>query len=92
MPVITVSVWDEVLDPAREAALLAGVTDSVVEVLGENSRPFTTVMIVSTPMRRWAVGGVVAQDFEDLPARRSAVRTMLEDDHRPGTDSMRERV
>ncbi len=81
MPVVTVNVWDEVLDDAREAALLEQVTESVVEVLGENCRPFTTVVIVSTPMRRWAVGGVVAQGFDGLPGRRTAVRTMLEDDH-----------
>ncbi len=81
MPVITLNVWDEILDETTEAALVAGLTETLVGVLGENARPFTTVMIVSTPMRRWAVGGVVARQFDDLPGRRDAVRSMLEDGH-----------
>lgn len=78
MPVVTVNVWDEVLTPEREAALLKGVTDVVADVLGENARPFTVAMVVAVPMERWSVGGVVATSFDDLPARRASMIRMLD--------------
>lgn len=78
MPVVTVNLWEEALDASTESKVISGVTDAIVEALGEPTRPFTTVMIVSVPQRRWATGGVVTDGFEDVPRMRGAVRDMLE--------------
>lgn len=78
MPVITVNLWEEVLNEETEAQVIARFTEAIVDVLGESARPFTTVMIVSVPQRRWGVGGVVTHELEDLPRRRDKIRAMLQ--------------
>lgn len=78
MPVITVNLWEEALNDSTEPQVIAGVTEALVDVLGESVRPFTTVMIVSVPQRRWATGGVVTDGFDDVPRMREQVRGMLE--------------
>jgi phenylpyruvate tautomerase PptA (4-oxalocrotonate tautomerase family) len=41
------------------ARLVAGVTDAIVDVLGERVRPGVTVDLVATPAGRTGIGGVV---------------------------------
>jgi 4-oxalocrotonate tautomerase len=78
VPVITVNLWEEALSESTEERVIAGVTDAIVEVLGEQARPFTTVMVVGVPMRRWGTGGVVVRDLQELPRRRRSIRDMLD--------------
>jgi phenylpyruvate tautomerase PptA (4-oxalocrotonate tautomerase family) len=77
VPVITVNLWEETLSESTEERVIAAVTDAIVAVLGEQARPFTTVMIVGVPMQRWSTGGIVARELEDLPRRRRSIRDML---------------
>ncbi|MGH8572650.1 MAG: tautomerase family protein [Gammaproteobacteria bacterium] len=78
MPAITVQLWEEALNETTEPQVIAGITEAMVEVFGETVRPFTTVMVVGVPQRRWATGGVVTDGFEDVPRMREEIRGMLE--------------
>jgi len=78
VPAITVQLWEEALNESTEPQLIAGLTQALVDVFGESVRPFTTVMLMGVPQRRWATGGVVTNGFEDVPRMRAEVRGMLE--------------
>lgn len=66
MPLVTVNVWEEVLDIATETALIDRMTEAVVEVLGEPARRFVTVIVNGVPQRRWGTGGVPASVAEPV--------------------------
>jgi phenylpyruvate tautomerase PptA (4-oxalocrotonate tautomerase family) len=78
MPVITVSLWEEAMNENTEPKMIESLTEAVVGVFGESVRPFTTVVIVGVPQRRWATGGVVTDGFADVARTRATVLKMLE--------------
>ncbi|ALG10396.1 tautomerase family protein [Kibdelosporangium phytohabitans] len=57
MPLVTVHLWEELLDTDMETTVIARMTDAVVEVLGEQARSFVTVVVKGIPQRRWGTGG-----------------------------------
>ncbi|NUS91635.1 MAG: hypothetical protein HOQ36_04370 [Nocardia sp.] len=57
MPHLTVHVLERDL-AGREAGLIAGLTDTVVEVYGEWARSIVDVRLIGLPAGRWAIGGV----------------------------------
>jgi len=78
VPAITVQLWEEALNETTEKQVIDGITEAMVEAFGESVRPFTTVMLVGVPQRRWATGGVVTDGFDDVPRMRGEIRAMLE--------------
>lgn len=60
MPLVTVTLWEEQLNPETESRVIRGMTDAVVDVLGEQVRSFVTVLVTGIPQRRWGTGGVPA--------------------------------
>jgi phenylpyruvate tautomerase PptA (4-oxalocrotonate tautomerase family) len=78
VPAITVQLWEEALNETTEQQLIDGLTEAMVSTFGESVRPFTTVMLVGVPQRRWATGGVVTNGFDDAPRMRGEIRAMLE--------------
>jgi len=78
MPVVQVNLWEEVLDENTEPQVIAAVTDAICSVVGERARPFTTVMVVGVPQRRWATGGVIVKGMEDAPRLGKEISAMLQ--------------
>ena len=57
MPYVNVRITDEGVTPAQKAAVIAGVTGVLVDVLGKD--PATThVVIDEVPLANWGVAGV----------------------------------
>jgi 4-oxalocrotonate tautomerase len=57
MPMITIDVIKDVFTPTQKQALIAKVTEAVIEVEGENLRPVTWVRIQEFEGGDWAIGG-----------------------------------
>lgn len=57
MPMVTIDVIKDVFTPAQKQALIAKVTEAVIEVEGENLRPVTWVRIQEFEGGDWAIGG-----------------------------------
>ena len=66
MPVVTVSVWQDMIDDATSAQLISGMTEAVVAAFGEQARTGTTVLVAGVPRSCWGVGGTPASAL--LPA------------------------
>lgn len=68
MPYIHVRVTDEVVTADQKAAIIAGATQLMVDVLGK--QPATThVVIEEVPLDNWGVGGLPVEEYR---ARRKA--------------------
>ncbi|WJK36330.1 tautomerase family protein [Solwaraspora sp. WMMA2065] len=61
MPFIDVRIFEERLTPAVQEALVTRLSDAVGEVLGEDARAQTWVVLTAAPADRWGIGGVPAQ-------------------------------
>jgi 4-oxalocrotonate tautomerase len=57
MPIVTIDVIKDVFSPEQKQALIAKVTEAMVEVEGEGMRPVTWVRIQEFGGGDWAVGG-----------------------------------
>ncbi|MGV9635588.1 tautomerase family protein [Nocardia rhamnosiphila] len=57
MPHLTVHVLERDL-AGREAGLIDGLTDAVVEVYGDWARDIVDIRLIGLPDGRWAIGGV----------------------------------
>jgi len=61
MPFIDVRIFEERLTPAVQEALVTRLSDAVGEVLGEDARAQTWVVLTAAPADRWGIGGVPAR-------------------------------
>lgn len=58
MPYINIKITDEQVTPEQKAALIAGATQLLVDVLGKN--PATTVVVIDeVNTDNWGIGGEV---------------------------------
>jgi 4-oxalocrotonate tautomerase len=59
VPLVTVKVFEDRLDDEKfSEALATAITDAVVNVCGEDSRPNTWVVIEGVSRKQWSFGGV----------------------------------
>lgn len=65
MPIVTVSAWEDSLDEASAATLVATITDAVATSLGEHVRAHTTVLLTGIPRSRWGTAGIPASQFAE---------------------------
>lgn len=71
MPYIHVRVTDEGVTREQKAAIIAGATQLMADVLGK--QPATThVVIEEVPLDNWGVGGLPVEEYR--AERKSAVR------------------
>ncbi len=69
MPYIHVRITDEGVSDEQKAAIIAGATGLMVDVLGKE--PATThVVIEEVPLANWGVGGLPVERYRE--ARRAA--------------------
>lgn len=62
MPYIHVRVTDEGVTDEQKAAIVAGATQLMVDVLGKN--PETTVVVIEeVPLANWGIGGLPVEKF-----------------------------
>lgn len=64
MPYIHVRITDEGVTDEQRAAIIAGATDLMVDVLGKD--PETThVVIEQVPLSNWGVGGLQVERYRE---------------------------
>jgi 4-oxalocrotonate tautomerase len=61
MPFIDVKLFEERLTPETEQQLIVQLTEAVADVLGEQVRNVTWVVLEGTPAKRWGVGGKLGE-------------------------------
>lgn len=65
MPYVNIKITDEQVTSAQKAALIAGVTQLLVDVLQKN--PQTTVVVIDeVPTDNWGIGGQVVTELRAL--------------------------
>lgn len=57
MPLITINLIENVFSAEEKAEMIAKVTETMVEIEGENMRPVTWVKIEEVPEGQWGIGG-----------------------------------
>ena len=57
MPMVNVKVLEGVLTAAQKKEIIRKVTDAVVSVEGENTRPVTWVLVEEVKSGDWGIGG-----------------------------------
>jgi 4-oxalocrotonate tautomerase len=57
MPLINVKVIEGVFDDEQKSAMIEKLTDTMVEIEGENMRGVTWVVIDEVKSGQWAIGG-----------------------------------
>jgi len=68
MPYVNVRITREGATPEQKAAVIKGVTDLLVDVLGKS--PDTTVVVVDeVPMEDWGIGGLPVEEYRDRNRR-----------------------
>jgi 4-oxalocrotonate tautomerase len=74
MPLVTIDVIKDVFTPQQKQALIAKVTEAMIEVEGENMRGVTWVRIKEFQGGDWAIGGkaLKAADVHALAAGKAA--------------------
>ncbi len=74
MPLVTIDVIKDVFSPQQKQALIAKVTEAMIEVEGENMRGVTWVRIKEVQGGDWAIGGkaLKAADVHALAAGKAA--------------------
>jgi 4-oxalocrotonate tautomerase len=74
MPIINIKFIEGVVaTPEQKLELVAKMTDTFVEILGDVVRPFTYCIIDETPPMQWGIGGVPMPDLEYLTGRHMEV-------------------
>jgi len=74
MPLITVKVIENVFTPTQKAKIIEKLTESMVEIEGENLRELTFVLVEDVKEGDWGVGGrsLTAADVHKLQRRKVA--------------------
>ena len=57
MPFVQVKLIEGVFDEAQKRAIVERLTDTMVEIEGENMRPVTWVVIEEVKSGQWGIGG-----------------------------------
>jgi len=57
MPLIQVKVIEDVFTPEKKRQIITKLTDAIVSIEGEHTRPYTLVMIEDVRSGDWGVGG-----------------------------------
>ncbi len=73
MPYVNIRITREGATPEQKAALIGGVTDLLVQVLGKN--PATTVVTIDeVDLDNWGIGGLPVLDYRAAQAAKEAGR------------------
>ena len=57
MPMVTVKVIEGVFTPEQKQEMISKITDTMVEIEGENLRPVTWVLVEEVRSGDWGIGG-----------------------------------
>jgi 4-oxalocrotonate tautomerase len=57
MPLLQVKVIENVFTPEQKRQMITKLTDAIVSIEGEHTRPYTLVLIEDVRGGEWAVGG-----------------------------------
>ena len=57
MPMVTVKVIEGVFTPEQKHEMIRKITDTMVEIEGENLRPVTWVLVEEVRSGDWGIGG-----------------------------------
>jgi 4-oxalocrotonate tautomerase len=70
MPFLNVKLIEGVFNADQKQEMLTRLTETMVDIEGENMRPVTWVTIEEVPSGQWGVGGkaLTTQDVKDLQA------------------------
>jgi 4-oxalocrotonate tautomerase len=70
VPLIQVKLIENVFSPAQKREIIQRLTDTMVEIEGENMRPVTWVTIDEVSSGEWGIGGnaVTAEDWRAIQA------------------------
>jgi 4-oxalocrotonate tautomerase len=70
MPYVQVKLIEGVFTPDQKQEMLTRLTETMVDIEGENMRPVTWVTIEEVRSGEWSVGGkaLTTQDVKDLQA------------------------
>jgi 4-oxalocrotonate tautomerase len=67
MPMVTVKLIEGVFTPAQKQEMIRKITDTMVEIEGENLRPITWVLVEEAPSGDWIAGnGLTTADVHAL--------------------------
>jgi 4-oxalocrotonate tautomerase len=68
MPYVNVRITREGATPGQKAAVIKGVTDLLVDVLGKS--PDTTVVVIDeVAMEDWGIGGLPVEEYRERHRR-----------------------
>jgi 4-oxalocrotonate tautomerase len=75
MPMVTVKLIEDVFTPAQKQEMIRRITDTMVEIEGENLRPVTWVLIEEVRSGDWGIAGngLTTADVHALQAQPVAV-------------------
>ena len=70
MPFVNVKLIEGVFNADQKQEMLTRLTETMVDIEGENMRPVTWVTIEEVPSGQWGIGGkgLTTQDVKDLQA------------------------
>jgi len=76
MPMVTVKVIEGVFTPEQKHEMIRKITDSMVEIEGENLRPVTWVVVEEVRSGDWGIAGngLTTADVHALQGQPAAVR------------------
>ena len=57
MPLVTINLIENVFSPEQKAEMIEKITNTMVEIEGENMRQVTWVKIEEVPEGQWGIGG-----------------------------------
>jgi len=74
MPMVTVKVIEGVFTPEQKREMISKITDTMVEIEGENLRPVTWVLVEEVRSGDWGIGGngLTTADVHALQAQPAA--------------------
>jgi 4-oxalocrotonate tautomerase len=75
MPLLTVKMIEGVFTPAQKREMIHKLTETMVEIEGENLRPVTWVVLEEVQSGSWGIGGK-ALTTADVEALAAAVATV----------------
>jgi 4-oxalocrotonate tautomerase len=70
MPLINVKIVENVFTPEQKREMVQRLTDTMVEIEGENMRPVTWVVVEEVASGDWGIGGnaLTTEDIKALAA------------------------
>ncbi len=64
MPYINVKITDEAVTSEQKAAIIAGMTQVLIDVLGKN--PATTIVVIEeVPLENWGIAGMPVVEYRN---------------------------